>query len=103
MRTLVLVPVSLVFFLLIAGHAPAHAGGSGVVTGCVGGDGSVVKLALGEAPNRPCNERQLRLSLGIDGLGGTGPERFELDQPRDPAEQTRAVDGAIVLKLHFPF
>ncbi len=82
MRTLVLVPVSLVFFLLIAGHAPAHAGGGGVVAGCVRGDGSVVKLALGETPNRPCNERQLRLSLGVDGLGGTGPERLSFSADR---------------------
>ncbi len=101
MRTLVLAPVCLVL-ILFASHGPAAAGETRLISGCLTNDGNVVKLSLGNAPNRPCNERQVRLSFGVSGLNNTSPERFSLGNPNSPV---RRVDdsGALILRLHFPF
>ncbi len=102
MRTLALVPVSLVFFLLIASHGAAVAGEARLVSGCLTSEGSLVKLSLGEAPNRPCTKLQVRLSFGIFGLSDASPERFSLGPSGSPVDGVR--DGAaVVLRLHFPF
>ncbi len=102
MRTLVLAPVSLVFFLLIASHGPATSGEARLMSGCLTNSGNLVKLSLGDAPNRPCTNLQVRMSFGIFGLNDTSPERFSLGRPDSPVD--RAGDNrAIILKLHFPF
>ncbi|MCH8183874.1 MAG: hypothetical protein IID55_11880 [Proteobacteria bacterium] len=102
MRTLVLAPVSLVFFLLIANLGPAVAGEAALISGCLTNGGGLVKLSLGDAPNRPCNSRQVQLSFGIMGLNDASRERPPLRRPGFPVDGIR--DGAaVVLRLHFPF
>lgn len=102
MRTLVLVPVSLVFLLLIASHRPAVAGEARLMSGCLTSEGSLVKLSLGDAPNRPCTNLQVRLSFGIIGLNDTSRGRLSLAHRDSPVDGVR--DGAtVVLRLHFPF
>lgn len=102
MRTLVLAPVSLVFFLIVASHGPVAAGETRLISGCLTNDGNVVKLSLGNAPDRPCNERQVRLSFGVSGLNNTSPERFSPAHPDSPAGGARDTN-ALILRLHFPF
>ncbi len=100
MRRLVLAPVSLVLFLFIAG--PAVAEEAGLIAGCLTSNGSLVKLAPGATPNRPCTNQQVRLSFGVSKLSNTNAERLSLGDTRFP------VDGvgdraAAVLRLHFSF
>lgn len=102
MRTLVLAPVSLVFFLLIASHGPAVAGEARLMSGCLTSEGNLVKLSLGEAPDRPCSNLQVRLSFGLMGLKDTSPERFSLAH-RDSLPEGGRDGAAVVLRLHFPF
>ena len=107
MRTLVLAPVSLVLFLLIASHGPAAAGEARLLSGCLTREGSVVKLTLGDAPNRPCANLQVRLSLDLSGLRDASPSRLSLKnralENRDSPVDRAGDDSAIVLRLHFPF
>ena len=107
MRTLVLAPVSLVLFLLIASHGPAAAGEARLLSGCLTREGSVVKLTLGDAPNRPCTKLQVRLSLDLSGLSDASPSRLSLEnralENRDSPADGAGDDGAIILRLHFPF
>ena len=101
MRTLVVVGVSLVF-LLIAGHGPAVSGEAGLISGCLTNDGNVVRLSLGDVPNRPCSDRQVRMSFGLSGQSGANAERLPLDQRNLPNDRDRNA-GAAILRLHFPF
>lgn len=102
MRTLLLAPVTLVFFLFIASHGPAAAGEARLMSGCLTNSGNIVKLSLGEEPNRPCTNLQVRLSFGIVGLNDVSPERFSLEASDSPVEGVRD-RAAVILKLHFPF
>lgn len=101
MRTLVLAPVCLVL-ILFASHGPVAAGETRLLSGCLTNDGNVVKLSLGGAPNRPCNERQVRLSFDVSGMNGPGSDRLSLGHPDTPVGRDREA-GAVMLRLHFPF
>ncbi len=102
MRNLVLAPVSLVIFLLIASHGPAVAGEARLISGCLTNSGGLVKLSLGDAPVRLCTSQQVRLSFGVSRLHDTNPARLSLGHPGFPVDGVR--DGAtVVLRLHFPF
>lgn len=107
MRTLVLAPVTLVFFLFIANysvanHGSAVAGEAGLVSGCLTAEGGLVKLSLGDAPDRPCTNRQVRLSFDVSGLTGTRQGRVAPALRAPPADTVR--DGtALILKFSLPF
>lgn len=86
--------------LVVYGHATLAANGADQVTGCLTRGGTIVRLALGNEPAKPCPQRSVEMSwplAGADGAPVTGAEMvpFYVTLDGDGTEAMLTINGPL--------